>query len=67
MGRKTPISLNLQKYVEKHWNGPHCVRSKTQKQGRYNTDYIAPDLIDFFWRWLKSDQDADSKEKYLYL
>ena len=33
MDRKTPISYNLRKYVEKHCNGPNLVHSKTQKQG----------------------------------
>ena len=33
MGRKTPISYNFWKYVEKNRNGPLRVHSKTRKQG----------------------------------
>ena len=33
MGRKTPMSFNSRKYVEKHCNGSQWVHSKTQKQG----------------------------------
>ena len=35
---------------------------KHKNNARYNTDYIVPDLIDFFWRWLKNDQKADWKK-----
>ena len=39
-------------------------RAKHENKASYNTDYIVPDMIDFFWRWLKSDQNADWKNKY---
>ena len=45
MGRKTPISSNLQKYVEKHFNGP---KTKSKNKVSYNTDHLVPDFIDFF-------------------
>ena len=41
--------------------------AKHKSKASYNTDYIFPDLIEFIWRWLKSDQNADWKNKYLYL
>ena len=49
MGRKTLISLNLQKYVEKYSNGPQWVHSTAKHEIKVscNTDYIVPDLIDF--------------------
>ena len=48
-GPKTPISFNLRKYVEKHCSGPYWVhRKKKENKASYNTDYIVPDLIDFF-------------------
>ena len=51
MGYETPISFNLRRYVVK--------RSKVS----YNTDYIVPDMIDFF----DNDHNTDWKKKYLYL
>ena len=51
MGRKTPISFNLQKYVEKHCNGPQWGHSKTRKQGELQ--HRLP--------WSK-DQNADWKK-----
>ena len=48
MGRKTPISFNLRKYVEKHCNGPSECTAKHENKASHNTDYIVPDLIDFF-------------------
>ena len=47
MGRKTPISFNLQKCVEKHCNGLEFT-AKHKNKVSYNSDYIVPGLIDFF-------------------
>ena len=48
MGRKSPISFNLRKYVEKHRKA--TVRSectaKRENKVSYITDYIVSDLID---------------------
>ena len=57
MGRKTPISFNLRKYVEKHCNGPSECTAKHENKASHNTDYIVPDLIDFFgddWKEIKT-------------
>ena len=48
MGRKTPISFNLRKYIEKHCNSRIECIAKHANKASYNTDYIVPDLIDFF-------------------
>ena len=50
MGHKTTISFNLRKYVEKHSNGPVVSAEQNKNKANYNTDYIFPDSIDFFWR-----------------
>ena len=53
MSRKTPISFKLWKYVEKH----STARSELKNKASYNTDYIVPDLIDFFgieWKEIKT-------------
>ena len=45
-------------------------REHTTKHGNkasYNTDYVFPDLIDFFFWRLKRDQNTDWKKEYLYL
>ena len=47
MDRKTPISFNLRKYVEKHCNSRDYT-GKQENKASYNTDYIVPDLIQFF-------------------
>ena len=51
MSRKTPISFNLRKYVEKHCSiataRSECT-AKHKNKASYNTDYSVPDLIDFF-------------------
>ena len=44
MGRKTPISFNLRKYVEKHCNGPSECTAKHENKASHNTDYIVPSL-----------------------
>ena len=47
MGRKTPISFNLRKLKSITTARSEC----TAKQGNkasYKTDYIVPNLIDFF-------------------
>ena len=46
MNRKTPICFNLRKYVEKH--GKSKCTAKQENKASYSTDYIVPDLIDFF-------------------
>ena len=48
MARKSLISFSLLKYVEKHCNGPYWCTAKQENKASYNTDYIVPDLIDFF-------------------
>ena len=65
--RKTPISFNLRKYVESIETARSECTAKHKNKGSYNIDYIVPDLIEFLWQWLKSDQNADWKKKYLYL
>ena len=55
-GRKTQISFNLQKFVEKHCNGRCESTTKHENKASYNTDYIVPDLIDFpddYWKEIK--------------
>ena len=46
MGRKTPISFNLRKYVESIATARSECTAKQENQASYNTDYIFPDLID---------------------
>ena len=48
MGRKTPISFNLRKYVENTAKARSECTAKEENKASYNTDYIAPDLIDFY-------------------
>ena len=48
MGRKTPISFNLRKYIEKHCNARSECTTKHKNKASYNTDYIDSDLIYFF-------------------
>ena len=59
MGRKTPISFNLENMLKSIATARSECTAKYKNKVSYNTDYIVPDLIDFFWRWLKSDQNAD--------
>ena len=49
MDRKSSISFNLPKYVEKHCNGPvvSACTAKRENKASYNTCYIVLDLIDF--------------------
>ena len=64
MGPKTPISFNLQKYVEKYCNGPSECTAKQENKTSYSTDFIFPDLIDFFgdeWEEIKTQ----TKKKYI--
>ena len=48
MGRKTLIPFDLRKYVEKHCNSRSECRTKHESKVSYNTDYIVPDLVEFF-------------------
>ena len=48
MGRKTPISFNLRKYVESIATARSECTAKQENKASYNTDCIVPDLIDFF-------------------
>ena len=48
MGCKTPISFNLRKYVENIATARSECTGKHENKASYNTDYIAPDLINFF-------------------
>ena len=48
MGRKTPISFNLRKYDENIATVCSECTTKHENKASYNTDYINPDLIDFF-------------------
>ena len=48
MGCKTPISFDLQKYVEKHCRARSECTTKHENKASYNLDYIIPDLIEFF-------------------
>ena len=48
MGRKTPISFNLRKYVESIATTRSECTAKHENKASYNTDQIVPDLIDFF-------------------
>ena len=64
MGRKTPISFNLQKYVDKHCNDPQRVHKKHEHKASYNTDYIVPDLIDYFRDdWKENKTQIEQKNK----
>ena len=59
MGRKTPISFNLRKLKSITTARSEC----TAKQGNkasYKTDYIVPNLIDFFgynWKEIKTQTE----------
>ena len=53
MGRKTPISFYFRKYVEKQWPVVSAQENMKTVKASYNTDYIVPDLIDFFGDDLK--------------
>ena len=49
MVRKTLISFNFQKYVEKSIATARSeYTAKQENKGSYNPDYIIPDLVDFF-------------------
>ena len=57
MGRKTPISFNLWKHVENIATARSGCTAKHENKASHNTDYIVPDLIDFFcddWKEIKS-------------
>ena len=72
MGCKTPIYFDLRKYVEKHCNGRSKSTTKENKAS-YNTDYIAPDLIDFFgndWKKIRTQveiKNINIREKNIVL
>ena len=56
MGRKTLISFNLWKYIEKHYTARNECTAKHKNKASYNTDFIYPDLIVFFnydWKAIK--------------
>ena len=48
MGRKTPISFYIRKYVESIATARSECTTKHENKASYNTDDIVPDLIDFF-------------------
>ena len=48
MGRNTPTSFNLWKYVEKHATARSECTAKHKNKAMYNTDYVVADLIDIF-------------------
>ena len=48
MGRTTPISFNLWKYVESIPTARSECTTKQENKAGYNTGYIVSDLIDFF-------------------
>ena len=52
-GRRTLISFDLRKYVENNCNGRSVCVTKHENKVIYNTDYIVPDLIDFFSKYWK--------------
>ena len=57
MGSKTPISFNLRKYDENIATVRSECTTKHENKASYNTDYINPDLIDFFgnvWKEIKT-------------
>ena len=45
MSRKTPISFNLRKYVEKHYTARSDCTVKHENKVNYNTEYIVPDKL----------------------
>ena len=47
MGRKTPMSFNMLKIIA---TARSEFAAKQENKVCYNTDYIVPDLIDFFVR-----------------
>ena len=65
MGRKTQISFNVRKYVEKHCNGLQRMHSKKQNKASYNAHYIVTDLTDFFCNDRKEIKTQIAKKKYL--
>ena len=48
MGRKTPISFNLRNMLRSIATASSECTEKQENKVSYNTDYIVPDLIDFF-------------------
>ena len=57
MGRKTPISFNLRKHVENIATARSGFTANHKNKAGHNTDYIVPDLIDFFgddWKEIKT-------------
>ena len=68
MGRKTPIFFLIYENMLKSIATARSeYTAKHKNKASYNIGYIVPDLIDIFWRRLKSDQNADWKKKYSYL
>ena len=57
MVRKSRISFDLRKYVEKHCNvRSECTKNK-ENRASHNTDCNASDLIDFFgdhWKGIRT-------------
>ena len=45
MSRKTPISFNLRKYVEKHCTARSECTVKHENKASYNTEHIASDKL----------------------
>ena len=48
MGRKTRIYFDFQKYDKHFATARSACKIKHENKASYNTDYIVPDLIDFF-------------------
>ena len=64
MGRKTPIFFSLGKYVESIATAHSECTAKQENKARYNTDYIVPDLTDFFGNHRKEINTQTEKKKY---
>ena len=65
MGRKTSIFLIYENILKSSATVRSEGTEKHQNKASYNIDYIVPNLIDFFVRWLKRDQNAHWKKKCL--
>ena len=48
MGRKTPISLIYENMLKSNATPRSECNAKQENKASYNTDYIVPDLINFF-------------------
>ena len=61
MGGKTPISFNLRNMLRSIATASSECTEKQENKVSYNTDYIVPDLIDFFGDYWKEIETQAEK------